>query len=910
MDKNINRYTDRYICIHGHFYQPSRENPWIEEVDFEESSYPYHDWNSKITAECYAPNSASPIIGKDNKIIDVVNNYSKISFDFGPTLLRWLEKNDPPTYKLILEADKISQELFSGHGSAIAQAYNHIIMPLASYQDKVTQVIWGLEDFEYHFKRKPEGMWLPETAVDLETLDILAQQGVKFTILSPAQVKRVRKIGEKIWVDLATSGIDPRIPYICNLPSGRKISIFFYNQSISSDVSFGNLLKNGEEFAKRLLATFSEFSQFCESGKPQLTSIATDGETYGHHHPFGDMALAYCMYYIQSHNLATITNYAEFLEKYPPAYEVEIIENSSWSCAHGIERWRNDCGCNLGIHPEWNQKWRSPLRKAMDWLKDGAEKIYQKNAPLYFKDFFDVRNRYIRLILVRTDENIEEFLAEHSLRELNQAEKIEALKLLELQRYSMLMFTSCAWYFDDISGLQTIYSLLSAARVIQLSREIEGIDFEPGYLEFLETARSNLKEFRNGAEIYRKYVKPRIMDLTKIGTIYALCSLLQTNSDTKNDTSNDSESDLKSYKPGLPEKPKQYGQLNKPGSSAQLGKPEKPEKLESYPPDEPYKAQEVESKRESSSNHSLCNLYNLCNLYCYRVKSDYHKNISPGKGPAKKKLIVGKIDVRSNITLEEASLVFATLASENLNIVAKVASLNASKPKPDLKKIFNYIEDSFVRGDINNATLFMDKYLGKNNYTLDDLPKDKKIEITNKILRSSLSRAKEINFKIFNNLYPSMKKVKEMGIPLFESWMELLEFVVTAYLDEILENKEIGLEEIDKLKILISEIKYWPVKLNKTYISQKINKTISKIERKLFEGPENINSLTILEAMIKMSKEIGIIPDLLKAQNTYFIISRQTYPEMVKRAEIGDRYAVKWVESFKTLNDYFPAKTF
>ncbi|MBC7333191.1 MAG: DUF3536 domain-containing protein, partial [Actinobacteria bacterium] len=646
-----NKYINKYICIHGHFYQPSRENPWLEEVDLEESSHPYHDWNSKVTQECYFANAFSAIIGKDSKIIDVVNNYSKISFDFGPTLLRWLEKNDPSTYKLILEADKVSQELFSGHGSAIAQAYNHIILPLASYQDKMTQVIWGLYDFEYHFKRKSEGMWLPETAVDVETLDILAEQGVKFTILSPAQAKRVRKIGEETWTNVTSLNLDTKIPYLCNLPSGRKITIFFYNQSISSEVSFGKLLENGENFARRLVSTFSE------EGRLELTSIATDGETYGHHHPFGDMALAYCIHYIQSNNLATITNYAEFLEKYPPTHEVEVIENSSWSCPHGIERWRNDCSCNLGTHPEWNQKWRSPLRKAMDWLKDGAEKVCIKNAPYYFKDFLDVRNKYIRLILKRTDENTQEFLAEYSLKELNQNEKIIALKLLELQRYSMLMFTSCAWYFDDISEIQTIYSLLSAARVIQLCKEIEGIDFEPGYLDLLSSAWSNLKEFGNGNEIYKKYVKPKIMDLTRVGAIYALCSTLQTSSDSssnKNDTSNDSESNPESYKPE---------------------QSEKPERVENYPPDKPCKAQEVESKRESNSNHSLCNLNNLrnlCNLYCYRVKSDYYKSMSLGKGATKKKLFVGKIDLRSNITLEEASLAFVTLVLENLDIVAKI----------------------------------------------------------------------------------------------------------------------------------------------------------------------------------------------------------------------------------------------
>ena len=186
---------EHYVCIHGHFYQPPRENPWLEEVELQDSAYPYHDWNERITEECYRPNMASRILGPDRKIIDIVNNYSKISFDFGPTLLSWLERHAPDVYQGVIDADKKSQERFSGHGAAIAQAYNHIIMPLANSRDKRTQIAWGIYDFEHRFGRKPEGMWLPETAVDLETLDILAEYGIKFTILSPHQAKRVRSIG-------------------------------------------------------------------------------------------------------------------------------------------------------------------------------------------------------------------------------------------------------------------------------------------------------------------------------------------------------------------------------------------------------------------------------------------------------------------------------------------------------------------------------------------------------------------------------------------------------------------------------------------------------------------------------------------------------------------------------------------
>ena len=341
---------ERYICIHGHFYQPPRENAWLESIEVQDSAYPYHDWNERITAECYAPNTASRILDGEGYITKLVNNYSKISFNFGPTLLSWLKDNHSDIYQAILEADRLSQENFSGHGSAMAQAYNHMIMPLANRRDKYTQVVWGIADFGHRFGRKPEGMWLPETAVDLETLDIMAEEGIKFTVLAPTQASRVRRIGADDWEDVSDASIDPTMAYRLNLPSGREIALFFYDGPISRNIAFEDTLDSGEKFAYRLTDAFSE-----ERDWPQLVHIATDGETYGHHHRFGDMALAFALEYIEANNLAAITNYGEYLEKNPCTYEVEIFENTSWSCTHGVERWRSDCGDNSGGNPNWNQ---------------------------------------------------------------------------------------------------------------------------------------------------------------------------------------------------------------------------------------------------------------------------------------------------------------------------------------------------------------------------------------------------------------------------------------------------------------------------------------------------------------------------------------------------------------------------
>jgi alpha-amylase/alpha-mannosidase (GH57 family) len=513
---------ERYICIHGHFYQPPRENAWLEYIEMQDSAYPYHDWNERVTDECYAPNTASRILDSEGYITRIVNNYSKISFNFGPTLLAWLKDNAADVYRAILDADKVSQETFSGHGSALAQAYNHMIMPLANRQDKYTQVVWGIKDFEHRLGRAPEGMWLPETAVDIETVDIMAERGIRFTILAPRQAKRVRQIGTDAWSDVSNAGIDPTMAYELNLPAGRKIVVFFYNGPVSRELAFEDLLKSGDDFARRLTDNFSEKCTW-----PQLVHIAADGETYGHHHRFGDMALAYAIQYIESNNLARITNYGEYLEKHPPTHEVEIIENTSWSCSHGIERWRSDCGCNAGRNPKWNQAWRAPLREAMDWLRDTVAGKYQELTAQFLKDPWAARNDYVEVILNRSPENIQRFMEQHRTRELSEEETIKVLKLLELQRHTMLMYTSCGWYFDELSGIETVQVIQYAGRAIQLAQELFGDDIEPHFLERLDLAKSNLKQHGDGRQIYEKFVRPAVVDLTKVTAHFAVSSLFE-----------------------------------------------------------------------------------------------------------------------------------------------------------------------------------------------------------------------------------------------------------------------------------------------------------------------------------------------------------------------------------------------
>jgi len=511
----------RYLFVHGHFYQPPRENPWLEEIELQDSARPYRNWNERITSECYAPNAASRIHDDKGQILDVVNNYSRISFNFGPTLLSWLERFEPEVYLAILKADKSAQQYFSGHGSAIAQAYNHMIMPLANERDKRTQVLWGIRDFVARFKRQPEGMWLPETAVDIDSLEALAAQGIRFTILAPYQAKRIRKIGRADWEEIEHGAFDIQRPYRCALPSGKSMILFFYDGPVSHDIAFGGLLNSGSEFARRLIELFHE-------EKPDhFACCATDGETFGHHHRFGDMALAYCLHYIEKNRLASLCVPGQLCELLPLEYEVEIVENSSWSCAHGIERWRADCGCRVGTQSGWNQKWRAPLRQALDWLRDQLIVIFEKQMQPCCQDPWSVRDEYIEVVLDRSEENIQAFLVRHCSNHLSVQDKIKILKLLEMQRQSMLMFTSCGWFFDEISGIESRQILLYAARAIQLAFETAGIELEEGLLKILAKAPSNQKQWRNGAHLYREQIKSSAKDLLSIGAHFAISSLFE-----------------------------------------------------------------------------------------------------------------------------------------------------------------------------------------------------------------------------------------------------------------------------------------------------------------------------------------------------------------------------------------------
>ena len=514
--------SKRFICIHGHFYQPPRENPWLETVETQDSAAPYHDWNERVCAECYAPNGAARIVNSKNQITRIVNNYARMSFNFGPTLLSWLMENAPRTYRMILDGERRSRKSFNGHSSAMAQVYNHIILPLANRRDRITQIRWGIADYQRHYGTPPEGMWLSETAADTDSLELMAQHGIKFTVLAPHQCRHIRSLKDgSDWTETPNASVDTTRPYLVRFDSGVSIAVFFYDGPASRAIAFEGLLNSGESLAARLKGGFKDNAQ------PQLVHVATDGESYGHHHKYGEMALAYALRLLEADKTVKLTNYGSYLAQFPPEYEAEIVDNTSWSCEHGVERWRSNCGCNGGKQG-WNQAWRGPLRQALDELRDAVAPLTEQEGGKLFRDVWAARDSYIEVVLDRRAEKMDRFLAENQSHALTEAERVRALELMEMQRHAQLMYTSCGWFFDDISGIETVQIIAYAARVLQLAKELFGEQadaLEPRFFSRLGEARSNVAAASDGARLYKDQVRPMQLGLEEVAAHYGISSV-------------------------------------------------------------------------------------------------------------------------------------------------------------------------------------------------------------------------------------------------------------------------------------------------------------------------------------------------------------------------------------------------
>jgi hypothetical protein len=489
-------------------------------VELQESAAPNHDWNERIAEQCYSPNGASRILSSNGRIEAIVNNYSYMSFNIGPTLMNWIRIKRPDIYSYIQEGDVLSAERLDGHGNAIAQVYNHIIMPLASEKDKLTQIRWGIQDFKFHFNRKPEGMWLAETAINMDTVVALIKEGIKFTILSPKQAESFRPLKEKAeWVNCSDGSLDTTRPYriipvdskgslLCN----GYLDVFFYNAELSTAVSFEHLLKNGVSLGNKILGTKNN----SKTGN-QLISIGTDGESYGHHEPFGDMCAAWLFERFCPQNNVVPVNYGWYLEKNPPEFEVQIKgaygEGSAWSCAHGVGRWYRDCGCSTGGGPGWNQKWRGPLRQAFDKVKKTADEVFEREFPI-LSDIkcWEARDQYIDVMLEpenpeRKDEFAIAVLRSHAEKE----DRINLFSLLEMQKFCLYSYTSCGWFFNDIEGLEPVQNMRYCLRAIELLKKFlpDGDTLENEVLTILSNVKSN-EHGKTGTEIWTEYVRPKI----------------------------------------------------------------------------------------------------------------------------------------------------------------------------------------------------------------------------------------------------------------------------------------------------------------------------------------------------------------------------------------------------------------
>jgi len=843
----------RYICVHGHFYQPPRENPWLETVELQDSAAPYHDWNERITSECYAPNGASRIVNQQHQIIRIVNNYARMSFNFGPTLLSWLEDFAPRTHRMIQDADRVSAERYSNHGSALAQVYNHMIMPLASERDARTQIRWGIADFAHRFGRQPEGMWLAETAVSRSVLDLLAQERIKFTILAPHQCLRVRRIAAKVeapapsldtpdatvdptivqppaeaeWLDTPDATVDPTQPYLVKLNDGRSIAVFFYDGPASRAIAFEGLLNDGETFGRRLVSGFQDDKPVSE---PQLIHVATDGESYGHHHNRGEMALSYALHWIEENNLAQLTNYGEFLEKFPPQWEAEVVEESSWSCSHGVERWRSDCGCNGGM-AGWNQLWRAPLRQALDLLRDRTAPLAEAVAAPLLKDLWQARNAYIHVILDRSDDNLDRFFAAHATRTLTSHERTTVFELLELERHAQLMYTSCGWFFDDISGIETVQIIAYAGRVLQLAHKLFGdpvlfgsaaSDLEAEFLAVLATAKSNNPDIANGAEVYRRFVTAARLDLESVGAHYAISSMFR-----------------------------------------------------SYP--------------DSGQ------------IFCFDVSRHSYDVMTSGRG----RFSVGRATLCSRITEECEDICFAVLHLGDQNLSAAVKRFKP-EDEPAWEAFLTNARTSVRRANVPELLRFVDGYfygapdgrylpIGEHDstlYSLTSLFADEQHHILQSILNQTLAEVENSLMRIYEEHATLLDFLGDANVPTPPALAITASFAINASLRRTLEADTFDSAELARL-LRRSEIDH--VTLDTDLLSYTADKRMKRAMVRLeaaaeLQAPQNIIVLNETLAIAKALRTLPMDVNLWQAQNIW--------NDLLRRSD-STYWSREWREGFR-----------
>ncbi|HTW61648.1 MAG TPA: DUF3536 domain-containing protein [Terracidiphilus sp.] len=837
----------RFVCIHGHFYQPPRENPWLETVETQDSAAPYHDWNERVCAECYATNGAARIVNNKNQIIAIVNNYSRISFNFGPTLLSWLRENAPRTHRMILDGEQASRKHYRGHSSAMAQVYNHIIMPLAGPRDRVTQIRWGIADYAFNYGRPPEGMWLSETAADSASLEAMAQNGIKFTVLAPHQCKRIRPLkrpspsgaaapasnaaapapaalaavappagtespaesdtSSETWTDTPDASVDTTRPYLARFASGASIAIFFYDGPTSRAIAFEGLLNSGDAFAARLKSGFQDIPQ------PQLVHVATDGESYGHHHKYGDMALAYTLRLLENDKTVRLVNYASFLEQFPPEYECQIVENTSWSCVHGVERWRSNCGCNGG-KPGFSQAWRAPLRQALDALRDAIAPLTEEEGNKLFRDVWAARDAYIHVVLERSAENTDRFFTEQQAHPLTEDERVRALELMEMQRHAQLMYTSCGWFFDDISGIETVQVIAYAARVLQLAQRRFGpraASFEPAFLARLAEARSNVPSAGDGAQIYRKCVRTMQLGLEQVAAHYGISSVFSTFAD------------------------------------------------------------------ETS-------------LFCFRVRRISYDIYTSGRG----RLAIGRAHIASAVTGHNQTFAFAVLHFGDQNITAAVkpyAGSDASAFDAFAQEAAGHVQ----RADFPEVIRLLDRFFGRAAYSLTSLFSDEQRRIVKLILNTTLWDVENSLTGIYQDHASLLHYLSQAGLPKPPALALAASFAINAGLRRTLE-----IDPVDQaqMRSYLSLAKADQVPLETPTLSYIADQ---RMKRAMVDLQASEGSPQALESALALARTLTELPfdlNLWQAQNIWYEIFRTSGPAL---KTLSPEERARWDKDFAEL---------
>ncbi len=515
---------ERCLLVHGHFYQPPRENPWTGQIDPQLSASPWENWNFRIADECYLPMARSRIYNHDGQVSDLYNNYAHTSFNFGPTLLSWLEQYHPELLRHLQDATHFDRTF------AMAQVYSHLILPLADARDRHTQIIWGLREFQHRFGFTPPGMWLSECGIDPETVRALIDHHVKFVILSPHQASRARPFGSFDWRDVSMGAVDSRRAYrLFDIDGGgrthfdRYLDVLFYTPGLNIKVSFDHLLSRPDDLKRELENCYRP-----DWSEAQLVSIVTDGEIYGHHEKKGEEALSRLFQDIAPALGLKVVSAYEFIRDHPPGWEVKLWNGedkrgTSWSCQHGVGRWFRDCGCKPPCPPSWNQAWRGPLRETLDTVRDRVRRVSHRELAKLIRDADDAVNDYVGIVLKPSLEERRNFVKRHAGKELDATETECLWAMLEARHNAMLMYTSCGWFFDELSGLEPVQNLRYALRAAELVQPWHDEDLAALIENTLANAKSNLEYWRDGGKVFRELVLPTRHTNREIAAALALC---------------------------------------------------------------------------------------------------------------------------------------------------------------------------------------------------------------------------------------------------------------------------------------------------------------------------------------------------------------------------------------------------